>query len=114
MIYKLKPVVDTFVLKDLHDLGGPAGEGAFPFAGLSMDGAGDLFGTTYGGGAGHGTVFELAGKKFHTLYSFCATDSCVNGEVPVAGVIPDPAGNVYGTTTLGGTNAFGTVFELTR
>jgi uncharacterized repeat protein (TIGR03803 family) len=112
LIYKLEPVVDTFVFKDLHDFGNGSGQGVFPFAGLTADGKGNLFGTTYGGGVGHGTVFELSGKIFQTLYSFCATDGCANGSVPVAGVILDGQGNVYGTTTLGGANAFGTAFEI--
>jgi uncharacterized repeat protein (TIGR03803 family) len=41
------------------------------------------------------------------LYSFCAQPGCMDGDNPFAGVILDPAGNLYGTTYYGGLNAFG-------
>jgi len=87
--------------------------GASPYAGLIADAAGDLFGTTTGGGAsGLGTVFEIAktGGSYAstptTLLSFNGT----NGEYPYSGLIADAAGNLFGTTPYGG--GYGTVFEL--
>ena len=88
--------------------------GAFPEAGLIADAAGDLFGTTIQGGTnGDGTVFELVnhGRGNYTpttLLNFNRT----NGAVPVAGLIADAAGDLFGTTSQGGTNGDGTVFEL--
>ena len=96
-------------------------DGAFPVAGLIRDASGHLFGTTpEGGAAGDGTVFELtppaAGQtawKHKVLYNFCEQPGCTDGEAPDAGLIQDASGNLYGTTTDGGANDEGTVFELT-
>jgi uncharacterized repeat protein (TIGR03803 family) len=84
-------------------------------AGLIMDAAGDLFGTTYAGGANsYGTVFEIAKTSTGyastptTLVSFDGT----NGATPEAGLIIDAAGNLFGTTSGGGTYNEGTVFEI--
>jgi uncharacterized repeat protein (TIGR03803 family) len=49
------------------------------------------------------------------LYSFCSSTSCVDGEQPQGSLVADASGNhLYGTTTYGGTNALGEVFELTN
>lgn len=93
-------------------------DGADPQAGLVMDAAGNLYGTTSAGGAsGNGTVFELVApaEKNGTwtetvLYSF---GTGTDGAAPIGGVTLDAAGNLYGTTSLGGANGYGTVFELT-
>ncbi len=89
--------------------------GANPSAGLVVDAAGDLFGTTHDGGANNlGTVFEI-GKTANgfastptTLLSFNGT----NGATPSADLIIDASGNLFGTTSGGGANNQGTVFEL--
>jgi uncharacterized repeat protein (TIGR03803 family) len=47
------------------------------------------------------------------LYSFCAADHCKDGVYPLASLLGDAAGNLYGTTEMGGTHTFGTVFKLT-
>jgi uncharacterized repeat protein (TIGR03803 family) len=90
-------------------------DGAIPYAGLIFDAAGNLYGTTFGGGpyGGAGTVFELTptaggGWTETVLHSFNGGD----GANPVAGLIFDAAGNLYGTTTGGGTYGGGTAFEL--
>jgi len=46
------------------------------------------------------------------LYNFCSQPNCVDGENPVSSLMPDGAGNFYGTTQLGGVHMYGTVFEL--
>jgi len=87
--------------------------GQSPECTLIMDSSGDLYGTTYGGGASSdGTVFELAqgGGTLTTLASFNGTD----GQYPEAGVIMDNSGNLYGTTYRGGASSDGTVFELAQ
>jgi len=93
-------------------------DGASPVAGLAIDAAGNLYGTTSSGGAfTNGTVFELsppiAGGAWteKVLYSF---GTGTDGTDPVAGVTFDAAGNLYGTTSAGGTYGYGTVFELTK
>ncbi|HLJ93943.1 MAG TPA: choice-of-anchor tandem repeat GloVer-containing protein, partial [Gemmataceae bacterium] len=85
--------------------------GTFPQAGLIEDSSGNLFGTTSNGGAnGKGTVFELvAGSSTITaLASFNGT----NGANPVSSLFEDVSGNLFGVAEFGGTNNFGTIFEL--
>jgi uncharacterized repeat protein (TIGR03803 family) len=90
-------------------------DGAAPYAGLVRDGHGDLYGTTSSGGTnGRGTVFKLdSSGKLTTLYNFKGA-SADDGEDPLAPVILDAAGNIYGTTWIGGADPSGngTVFKL--
>jgi len=91
-------------------------DGASPFAGLTFDPSGNLYGTTYGGGSGSGTVYELSpnGKGGWTesaLYSFCAQPKCVDGSHP-DGQLQAANGTFYATTESGGADAAGTVFGL--
>jgi hypothetical protein len=90
--------------------------GQLPAAGLIADAHGDLFGTTSGGGASPGTVFEVV-KTAHgyastptTLVNFNGT----NGYAPLAGLIADAHGDLFGTTAAGGANDGGTVFEIVK
>jgi uncharacterized repeat protein (TIGR03803 family) len=98
-------------------------DGSNPYSTLVFDGAGSLYGTACGGGtSGHGIVFKLSpdsnGKWTESvLYSFRGGTS--DGNCPLAGVIFDREGNLYGTTFEGGSTnceAFGdgcgVVFEL--
>lgn len=95
-------------------------DGKYPVGSLVFDAHGNLYGTTqYGGTSAAGTVFELSPPPSGsgpwtktTIYNFPGGAS---GNSPVAGLIFDEAGNLYGTTSLGGTcNAeyCGVVFEL--
>ena len=103
-------------------------DSAEPVAALVSNAAGRLYGTTQAGGAhSKGTVFELTPNAAKTkwaanaaktkwtetvLYSFCA-QNCTDGFHPLAGLIMDRTGRLYGTTDAsGGKNRFGTVFEL--
>src|SRR5271166_3149025 len=87
-------------------------DGGNPFAGLTMDKAGSLYGTTTYGGSGNGTVFRLVFKNSHwvfqPLYSFAGG---TDGANPQARVIVGPDGALYGTTQYGGAG-YGTVFRL--
>jgi uncharacterized repeat protein (TIGR03803 family) len=86
--------------------------GANPIGGLLIDAAGNVFGTTEQGGVGrNGTVFELSGSDHQTvtrLWTFTRTD----GAEPDSTLTADGNGNLYGTTTQGGDNNEGTVFEI--
>jgi uncharacterized repeat protein (TIGR03803 family) len=87
--------------------------GGGPVADLIMDGSGNLYGTTTGGGANtYGTVFKLAqgSGTITTLASFNQT----NGSEPASRLVMDQSGNLYGTTYIGGANGVGTVFEVVQ
>src|SRR5271165_6786376 len=89
-------------------------DGAAPYSGVIFDTAGNLYGTTTAGGSsGNGAVYELSpsgdGWTERVLYSFTGGS---DGSYPTAGLIFDGAGNLYGTTNVGGTGGGGTVFEL--
>jgi len=111
--------------KTLYKFTGGA-DGGFPSAGLVFDQAGNLYGTTsYGGnlsgrcaGPSCGVVFRLTPSsdgswKENVLYAFCSQAHCSDGANPYSSVIFDTAGNLYGTTGLGGTGAAaGVVYKL--
>ncbi len=103
----------------LWSFGATATDGSSPEGGLVFDAAGNLYGTTNGGGAhSYGTVFELSpngagGWTEKVLYSF-AGSSIGDGSNPRAGLTFDTKGNLYGTTySSGASGGYGTVFELT-
>jgi uncharacterized repeat protein (TIGR03803 family) len=103
-----------------------------PLAGLLMDASGNLFGTTFSGGShgddacssgnsggGCGAVFEQTAAGQHVvLYQFCGTYHCPDGANPAAGLVMDKNGYLYGSTTLGGNDDFGTtggtIFRIQR
>ncbi len=117
LLFCLPAKTQTFTV--LHSFTGGA-DGGNAYAGLTIDRAGNLYGTTSAGGAGYGTVFELkrSGSAWilHTLYTFRG-NAAGDGALPDARVIFGPDGKLYGTTYEGGgTNCgsygCGTVFAL--
>ncbi len=92
-------------------------DGSDPLAGLTIDQGGKLYGTTYAGGAGYGTVYMLAHNgsswSFNSLYSFAGGS---DGARPYGRVAFGRNGTLYGTTSQGGNsicaNGCGTVFNL--
>lgn len=113
-VFKLAP---NGKLKVLHTFTGGA-DGASPL-GLVRDAAGNLFGTansggdpdcTVGGVSGCGIVFKLdARDKLTVLHTFSGG---FDGGSPNTGLAQDPAGNLYGTTSAGGSSGRGVVFKL--
>jgi hypothetical protein len=105
---------------DLHDFGGTlvnangkmGPDGASPWAGVSFDSAGNLYGTTSDGGPnGGGVVWEITkSEKYLDIRDFGGTALNANGksgpdgDSPYAGVTFDSSGSMYGTTSLGGPN----------
>jgi uncharacterized repeat protein (TIGR03803 family) len=106
-------------------------DGCEPNSVLLEDAAGNLYGTTQEGGDeqctggyGCGVVFELSPHGSYwtesVLYTFCSQSECADGAVPLWGpLVQDAAGNLYGTTTFGGTSqcdgvdeGCGVVFKL--
>ena len=95
-------------------------KGARPRAALTTDAAGNLYGTTYTGAPdGNGTVFELSPpapgeKKWKQIVLHRFSTNVKDGIYPDSSVISDASGNLYGTTSEGGINDAGVVFELVR
>jgi uncharacterized repeat protein (TIGR03803 family) len=114
LVYELSPSGSTWTETILYAFSGT--DGSFPTAGVVLDAEGNLYGTTSNGGAyNKGAVFELSptasGWQERVLYSFTGAG---DGHNPNYGVILDAAGNVYGTTSLGGSNHQGVLFQLTN
>jgi len=116
VVFELTPHIDgTWTEQLLYTFQPGGGDGIQPNGGIAFDAQGDLFGSTYSGGAnGEGTIFELTpgqGGAWQEgiIYSF-ANDN--NGRSPLGGVVFDGAGNLYGTTWRAGSSDAGTVFEL--
>ncbi len=111
--FKLSPGAGGWTYTALH-IFGAKGDGAAPWGGLAFDSAGNLYGTTFGGGSeGYGTVFELSSKSSGRwvetiLHSFSSTD----GKTPTSSLVFDSVGNLYGAAGAGGANGEGTIFEL--
>src|SRR5208283_264853 len=123
-IFKLTPASGGKWTKDvIHEFKGEkGGDGSQPYAGVVFDTAGNLYGTTYDGGAGScdyqgdgcGTVFELMPNSkggwteqiLHRFNSYAASS-------PVGAVLLDAAGNLYAATSNEAHNVRGTVFEIT-
>ncbi|MGC2447553.1 MAG: choice-of-anchor tandem repeat GloVer-containing protein [Candidatus Sulfotelmatobacter sp.] len=122
-IYELSPTIGVgwteTILYNFCPSGGTCPDGFTPFAGLIMDGAGNLYGTTASGGSGGvGTVFRLSPPSnggswtYTVLWNFAMRDPS-NGDIPGYGKLNmDASGNIYGTTILGGAKDLGVVFEL--
>jgi len=132
-VFELSPNADgtwtnNIIYNFCANYSGSCLDGQQPTAGLAMDAAGNLYGTTYFGGpgcgnasAGCGTVFELSPPQSSgdpwtetVLYLFRSLNNCLDGVFPNSHLTFDGSGNLYGTTTGGGAGAWygGTVFEL--
>ncbi len=90
-------------------------DGQSPRRPLLQASNGNLYGTTLEGGAfGAGTVFQMTpGGTLTRLYSFCSQEGCTDGTEPRSELVQATNGNLYGTTSFGGANGAGTVFQLT-
>src|SRR5579862_131657 len=91
-------------------------DGQYPASALVQATNGDLYGTTFSGGANNdGTVFRITtGGALTTSYSFCAQTGCVDGMHPEAGLVQAASGALYGTTSgSGGVSGGGTIYKIT-
>lgn len=105
-------------LTTLHNFAGPPTDGSTPYAGSLVQAKdGNLYGTTASGGAGgnggSGTIFKITPAGALTvLYSFCIQVNCADGAGPEGGLVQAINGNFLGTTSGGGADTCGTLFEL--
>lgn len=113
-VFELKLSGSGWTVNILHSFGSGS-DGFQPEAGVTFDPDGNLYGTTFQGGtAGYGTVFELTPSSSGTwtesiLHNFTSGS---DGLFPYSTLVRDASGNLYGTTSGGGTNGPGVVFEL--
>ncbi|HTR24709.1 MAG TPA: choice-of-anchor tandem repeat GloVer-containing protein [Terriglobales bacterium] len=113
MVFKLTKSKKTYVETVLHVF--DTADGACPtYVTPVFDKQGNLYGTTSGGGSGNsGTLFKLTPNGtltiLHNFCNYCPGD----GQVPQSGVTLDKQGNMYGTTQIGGTYSYGTLYEVT-
>jgi uncharacterized repeat protein (TIGR03803 family) len=139
----MKSVLLTFALlvsslsfaqnyKVIHSFSGFPNDGMHAIGPVVFDKAGNMYGTTPGGGSnscqgdnGCGVVYELSPNRDGSwtesiLYNFCANFvglSCLDGAFPSAGLALDSVGNLYGVTGYGGSgdelaNGAGVIFKL--
>lgn len=116
-VFKMAPAGIHWNFTTLYAFNGQPDAG-FPYGGVILDGAGNLYGTTYFGGVnGVGSVYELSagmnGWQESVLYSFKGGR---DGSLTTTTPIFDAVGNLYGTTSTGGKVSCdcGTVFKLAR
>ena len=105
---------DSWTESVLHAFQGP--DGANPSAGVTFDGAGNLYGTTSSGGdQGYGTVYILTPSNGQWTETVLHSFTYYDGAAPYSGVVFDSAGNLYGTAVSGGTYGpnGGVVYEIT-
>ena len=109
VLYKLSK---SGTLTVLHSFAGGTSDGCRPQGSVTMDEAGNFYGTTYQCGlSGYGTIWKVSKAGTETIlhnFSFTSSDGCS----PVAGVALDPKGNVYGDTLGCGANNWGVVYEF--
>jgi uncharacterized repeat protein (TIGR03803 family) len=115
--FKLTPSGGGYTESILHNFGSSGTDGAFPFAGVVLDTAGNVYGNTTAGGTqecqfGCGTVYQLMPSNGSWLENILVNFDLANGNYPNSNLIIDASGNLYGTTV--GSELFedGLVFKL--
>ena len=121
-VLELSPSGETWTFQDIFDFDGvhgSGGNGGFIVGGLIADAAGNLYGTMPQGGTstnctnGCGVVFELKPDGDLWVEKVLENFNGTNGSVPATTLSIDGSGNLYGTTTTGGSKGSGLAFELT-
>lgn len=119
-VFELVKLASGYTERQLYSFSdSPAiGDGDLPSSGFIMDAAGNLYGVTKNGSAlsgPNGTVYEMVksstGYSYRHLYSF---GPAPDGAQPGGNLVMDAAGDLFGTTSVGGTGDGGTVFELAK
>ncbi len=108
-VFKISP---TGTETTLYSFTGVGGDGENPAAGVILDSAGNIYGTTPNGGSGtYGMVYKISPSGQETvLYGF---QGAADGGLPEAGLAIDSSGNLYGTTAFYGLcSECGTVFKI--
>jgi uncharacterized repeat protein (TIGR03803 family) len=111
VVYKLSK---TGTLTVLHSFSGGTTDGCYPYGTPAMDKKGNLYSTTDScGSSSVGILWKVSKKGTETvLHNFAGGST--DGAYPIAGVIMDAKGNLYGDTDGGGTSSLGTVYKLSK
>lgn len=115
-VFELMPSGGNWVFTLLYRFGNAGDSPAGPYSSLTMDAAGNLYGTTYrdGGAGDYGSVFKLTpgngGWTYTDLHDFTGGS---DGAFPVSNVVLDAGGNLYGTASAGGAYGYGVIWEIT-
>ena len=117
-LYRLDPNDGAWTFNSLYTFcqdGRLCRDGEWSTGGLIRTKSGSFYGVTNGGGAnGSGVIFKISKSgRYEVLYSFCSEENCADGANPGGALMRGPHGRLYGTTTSGGANNAGTVFEFT-
>jgi len=116
LVFALKPAKKGWKEVMIYAFDGTSYNNAFPNGSLTIDSAGNIFGTTPGYynqcPTGCGMVFKLSRSNGQWVESAVYTFDGTHGANPNPGFILDSAGHFYGSTILGGKSNFGEVFEL--
>ena len=114
-VFSLKKTSKGWKQTVIHSLNGSS-DGGFPYEGLMMDSAGNLYGAAPTGGAsGQGVIYRLSHTKQGWVDTVLHNFTDQNGDgsgLYWIDLISDSVGNIYGATSFGGTNGTGTVWEL--
>lgn len=118
-LFKLTPGGPTWTFAAVHDFCAEdrhCKDGAGPMGSVLIDGSGNLYGTTQGGGGypGNGTIYRvLPDGTFQVLHDFCRQPGCADGADPTGDLVMDSKGRLYGTTFGGGNDNSGVIYEFT-
>jgi uncharacterized repeat protein (TIGR03803 family) len=104
-VYQLTPSTTGWTLSVLHTFDGTDGDA--PWAPMTFDNAGNLYGTTTTGGSGHGVVFKLSPLGSSWTETVLLTFNQSDGALPYGGLILDKQGVLYGSASIGGMGSFG-------
>jgi uncharacterized repeat protein (TIGR03803 family) len=113
-VFELSPSQGGWTFTLLHDFTPIRGLSG-PYAGVTMDAAGNLYGDTLGGAYGYGEIFKLTPEgngswTYTDLYDFFGAE---DGSMPYGKVLVDNNGNLFGTASEGGAHGAGVIWEIT-
>ena len=102
--FELAPSGDTYTFKLLYSFSGQQGRNCGPWASLTIDAAGSLYGTTYCGSPGSGSIFRLSNTQNGWAYTSLHDFGSVRGDgfLPISNVTFDASGSLWGTASQGG------------
>jgi len=112
VVYKMTP---TGVVTVIHNFTGGTTDGCYPVGTPVQGNDGNFYGVTYKCGAvGHGTIYKISASAttYSIVKSFCSQAGCVDGDLPLAGLVLGTDGNFYGTAG-GGTKNAGMIYKIT-